>query len=264
MPYASKPKFAKRKSAPRRARRAVKSVPKMSAALKSLVKSAVARQAETKFATPLTANNVAILPYDATSQLLTTINLTTALNIAQGTGQGDRIGDEITVHNMTFKGFMTVSPSLISADTSPCYVKMVIGRQKVSLIQPTSYANLYQAGNGVAAPSNLPTDIIRSFNRDAWVILQSKVFKLGFANVPNSTGGSSQANNDFALCRLFSLNLNKHIHKVKYSDGGAQPQNVGLFVWFLLCNANGSTITATANIPAPEIHYTVDVAYKDA
>lgn len=247
----------------RRARRVVKRMPKVSAPLKQYIKKAISRSEETKFLTPLTATNLTLVPYDATSQLLTLINLTTGLQSAQGTGQGDRIGDEINIKSLVFRGFVTyqLNPNQGSVN-APLFIKMVIGRLKSGYSQPTSFSNLFQAGSGVANPTNLPIDMIRNFNKDAWIIYHQRMFKIGFANL--GVTGPADSNNDFSLCKMFKVSLAKHVHKLKYSDAGTSPTNVGLYCWFLLCRADGNALTGGPNAPTPEVHYTLECAFKDS
>jgi len=260
MPYLKKSSKPKRKVAVRRVAKKARSAPSVPLSVKKYIKSTISRSSETKFLAPVANNNVAILPYDTTTQLCTLINLTTALSCNQGSGQGDRLGDEIAIKNMSFKGYISYAGGSTTINSTPVFIKMVLGRLKSTLSQPTSFATLFQSGNSISAPQNLPTDMFRHFNRDAWTILQSRMFKLGTSG-PGLTTGTP--NNDFSLCQMFSISLNKHVNKIKYSDGGTAPTNNGLYIWFLFCNADGSTISATTT-PLVEIHYDIETAFKDS
>lgn len=252
-----KTKIYKSRRGAKTARR-TKKEPKISYGLKHYIKKAIARSEETKFLQPLTVSNLLIAPYDGTSQLCTVINLTTGLQCAQGTGQGDRIGDEINITSLMFRGFVNYANGGSGAQNLPIFIKMVVGRLKSGYAQPTNFSNLFQNGSSTTNPTNLPIDIIRNFNKDSWIIYTQKVFKLGFADPAAASG-----NNDFSQCKMFKMSLAKHIHRLKYSDAGTNPTNAGLYVWFLMCNANGNAMTA-ATAPNPEIHYTFEVAYKDS
>jgi len=263
MPYLKKSSKPKRRVAVRRVAKKPRSAPRsVPLSVKKYIKSTISRSSETKFLAPVANNNVTIAPYDTTSQLCTLINLTNALSCNQGSGQGDRLGDEITIKNMSFKGYISFETGGTAPASNPVFIKMVLGRSKSTLSQPTSFATLFQSGNSISAPQNLPTDMFRHFNKDAWTILQTRMFKLGYSQaLPSATSGLP--NNDFSLCQMFNMSLNKHVNKLKYSDGGTAPTNNGLFVWFLMCDATGNTLSATTT-PTPQIHYDIEVAFKDA
>lgn len=262
MPYVRKPKSSKS----RKSIRSRKAMPKMSAravskVVKRYVKSAISRHAETKHCAPLANNNINILPYNSTTFQCTAIDLTNVLNTNQGTGQGDRIGSEIQVVKYTFKGFVNFAFSSAGGN-KPCYLKMVIGRLKESVLAPARFDNLFQNGNTTAAPGNLPTDMLRKFNKDAWIIYTTRMFKLGNSS-DTIVAGVNNNNNDFSLCRMFSIDLSKHVQRIKYNDSTSDPTNVGVYAWFLLCNADGSPITTTV-YPTTEIHYDVEASFKDS
>jgi len=263
MPYLKKSSKPKRRVAVRRVAKKPRSAPRsVPLSVKKYIKSTISRSSETKFLAPVANNNVTIAPYDTTSQLCTLINLTTALSCNQGSGQGDRLGDEITVKNMSFKGYISYEIGATPLSSSPVFIKMVLGRLRSTLSQPTSFATLFQSGNSISAPQNLPTDMFRHFNKDAWTILQTRMFKLGYSGNSGTTITGASPNNDFSLCQMFNISLNKHVNKLKYSDGGTVPTNSGLFVWFLMCDATGNSLTT--NPPAPQINYDIEVAFKDA
>lgn len=268
MPYVKARKTIRKRKSVKRMRTKSRMPKVVSTVLKRYVKSAIKRNSETKFPLPLSANNVGIGPYNATSALLTTIDLTNVFDIAQGTGQGGRIGDEITPTKLSFKGYINLQYQTVVADTTtlvqkPMYVKMVIGRQKNTMAQPANYSNLFQAGSTVAAPSNMPTDMLLNFNKDSYVIYATRVFKIGNSKPDVIANTDNSSNNDFSLARMFNINLIKHVPRLKYSDANDYPTNFGIYAWFLICAADGSIFGAT-NYPAPEIHYTVEAAFKDS
>lgn len=262
MPYVKARKTLRKRKPIKRMRTKPRMSKAVSTVVKKYVRSAIKRNAETKYCEPLSANNVAISPYDSTTQLLTTVDLTNVLNLSQGTGQGARIGNEIIVTKMSLKGYINyawdVSQAIVQA---PVYVKMVIGRLRDTNTAPTSYANLFQAGSGTVAPSNLPTDMLLNFNKDSWIIYTTRVFKLGISAGTGAT--SNYTNNDFGLARLFKIDLSKHVSRCKWADTSTNVTNVGIYAFFLMCDADGTSITASAH-PNVEIHYNVECAFKDS
>lgn len=252
---------------PLRKRRINKQVPKK---IKSYVNRVLARNVENKLAQPYVFNNTPILPYGVASPTASTIIAVTSTmlnNITQGTGQGNRIGNEITVKSAHFKGFVNKLFGSGEGNTqanNACYLKMVLLRYKNSLDSPTILSGLMQNGSSSAPPNNLPSDMYRYFNKDAFIIFTTRMFKLGSTQTDTSSG---QQNNDFSVSKYFKINLTKHLpKKIKYTDGFPDPTNTQIYAVFLLCNYNGDAIvTGTPPAyPAVEIHGDVSLVYEDA
>lgn len=242
-------------------------------AVKAYVKRTLASKVETKVAIPAHANNVEIQPYGIANPNGSTHFSFTPLfqQITQGTGNGQRIGDTIAVRSLTLKGFVNFDPSHYG-DTNymknPVYLKMVVLRRKDSIIDPCNYgttgiSDLLMSGNMPTNPQNLPTDMVRRFNTDVYKIYTTRFFKLGNSapsDAPNETG---QYNNDFSLSRRFSINLSKHVDKLKFNNPTNTPTNAAFHVLFLLCFANGYT-PSSGQKPCVEIHYDMECSYKDS
>lgn len=255
---------------PRKTKRAkaLKKV-KVPKAIKSYVNSAISRREENKLAMPYTFNNTEIRPYGYNGVLTSTIiNLTQVFTgITQGAQQGQRIGNEIRVKNFTFKGYVNKQAAPTTETNTqynkPLYLKMIIGRQKATLSAPSDFSNLLQNGATNSTPNNLPSDMYKYINKDAYQVMATRMFKLGNASGPSP----DLPNNDFNLAQMFSVNLSKHIHKVKFDDASTTPTNCAYYAWFLLANADGTAMTlgATANnYPEVEIHGDVSLTYEDA
>lgn len=236
--------------------------PSVSVAVKRYVKTAISRRQEDKLGTPYVLNSTAIQPYVGPTTPGTIINLTTVLSqITQGAGQGQRIGNVITVKSLNFKGHVNMInlPTGTNLQNTPCFLKMFIGRKQVDLSSPTDQSQLFMAGNSASPPGNLPQDIYRWVNKDLFRIYATRVFKLGVAG----TQASSFANNDFMTTRFFNISLNKHIGNVKYNDTDAFPTNCAYYAWFVMCAYDGTAISISGH-PAVEIHCDVSVKYDDA
>lgn len=240
--------------------------------IKKIARSVVKKQTETKIAQPYTQNNQPITAYD-----LTTNNfgsefslITPLINILQGTGQGQRVGNRINVTSMIMKGYINAVrlPTTGGTGTNdPFYVKMVWLRRKSSLLGVNGVTGggnaFFQNGNATVAPSNLPTDLLRAINKDVFTVYTSRVFKLGFANAQGNISGNPPTNNDFKVSKFFKVNLSKHIGKLIYDDNGANPNNWACYAVALMCTADGTPITSNATTPICEIHFDVEVKYKD-
>lgn len=244
--------------------------------LKKYIKMMIAQNIETKEATPVYASNVDVLPYGvATTHSFTTLNLNQIWQgIAQGTGNGQRIGDEIKVRKLTFKGFINWDSSKIDVvgyRHIPVYVKMFVFRRQDSLDNPATYAGpaglgenqLLMNGPTAIAPSNDLVDFNKPFNRDTYRIFKTKTFKLGPAAVGDTPNTSGQWNNDFKFSQRFSIDLSKHVNRIKFNEGQNYQQNQAMYVGFLLAFGNNASMDS-GNKPPVEIHYTTNMTYEDA
>lgn len=261
-----------------KAKRSAKVVKRMRKAIVSkpvrrYVKSLIARMEETKIAMPAVANNVEIQPYGIANPNGSTHFSFTPLfqTITQGTSNGQRVGDAIKVQKLLLQGFINFDPSHYG-DTNymknPLYVKMVVLRRKDSIIDPCNYgttgiSDLLLNGPIATHPQNLPSDMWRKFNTDVYKIYATRLFKLGNAAPSDSPNETGQWNNDFSLSRKFSIDLSKHVDKVKFNESGGTPTNCAFHVLFLVCFANGYT-PSSGQKPCVEIHYDMNCTYKDA
>lgn len=240
------------------------------------IKSMIARNVETKQARPVEGTDIDILPYShATTHSFTTLNLNQIFQgLTQGLGNGQRVGDEIKVKKLNFKGFINWDSSKIDNTQYrhiPLYVKMFVFKRKDSNDNPATYTgtsgtgenDILTDGFNATSPQNELTDLIRPFNTNVYKIFKTRTFKLGPAAVGNTPDISGQWNNDFAFSQRFSIDLSKHVNIVKYDEGTPYQQNCAFYVGFMVAFANNSSITATT-LPPVEIHYTVNMTYEDA
>jgi len=244
--------------------------------VKRYVSTIVSRNVETKVADQITADNVAVLPYGMqTTHTFTTLNLNQIFQgVTQGTGKGQRIGDEIKVKDLKFQGFINWDSSKLNDELYshiPMYVKMFVFRRQNSLDNPATWTGpdgvgettILMDGNNATFPINRLTDFNTKFNRDTYRIFKTKTFKLGPSAVGSTPTASGQWNNDFKFSQRFSIDLSKHVNLVKYSEGQNYQQNCAFYVGFMIAAGNNSTITNTAKPPI-EIHYNVNMTYEDA
>lgn len=278
--YKSGRKVTKRVVRRRRAkvgRRKAASGARVGQAVKAYVKRAIKVSTELKHAVPYVVNNANIQSYGMVPNgphQCTTFDLSSVLQIPQGTDDGQRVGDKIRVKSMSLQGYINLDSSLAN-DTSylknPMFVKMYIGRRIDTINDPNNYSfaggigfnNLFANGPTAAAPQNLPSDMYRYVNKDVYRIYATRMFKIGMSAPSNNPADSNQWNNDFKFSKQFSISLNKHIEVVKYFDGSTTPSNVGLYCWFNCCWANGASVTTLTRLPL-EVHFDVNCTYYDS
>jgi len=246
-------------------------------AVKAYVKRAIKTSTELKHAVPMSFNNQNIQAFGISPNgpnQCTSEEITRVLQIPQGSDNGQRIGDKIRVKSLTIKGYVNLNSALANEpdyNKNPMYVKMFVGRRVDTIADPNTYVsgggtafnNLFQNGPTATGPLNYPSDMYRYVNKDVYRIYTTRFFKIGMSAPSNNPADSNQWNNDFKFSKQFTISLNKHIDVVKYFDGGINPTNVGIYVWFVCCWANGSPVTTLTKLPL-EWHYDVNCTYYDA
>jgi len=198
-----------------------------------------------------------------------------SLVISQGTGQGQRIGNEIKTKKLMFKGTIHPLPydATFNANPRPLQVKMYIFYQKdtpTAVPNPMAGPGFFQNGSVTKGFQNDLVDMWSPVNTDAYRILTTRTFKLGFADysgtVQNASvrdGYQSFTNNEFRLNANFSVDLTKYYpQRVKFNDNTTVPTTRGLFCMFQYVDAGGGVLPTTAYMC--NVQYMLDYQYEDA
>jgi len=177
-------------------------------------------------------------------------------NISQGTGQGDRIGNQIKLTSATLRAVFTMNSTYISGATfRPGYVQVWLGTLKDSPSTSPTAADLlriYQDGSGSAGADGTVIATLRPLNRDHFNIRYYKKFKLGGA-------GSPYPNNDFPIQQEIVVpNIVRGI--VKYSDTSL-PTNKYMYMWATFTTVDSVPLTVTVPV---DCSYFVDYRFVDA
>lgn len=158
-------------------------------------------------------------------QLLTPANGGSWNVAVQGTGQGQRVGNEIQVVSHIYKAVVTpygagvVNPVLLRC--------LIVSPKRLNDDNATAIATIcqgrvFQQGSSAVGMSNDITDMIQDYNDDLLNIHYCKTFKLGQASP--GTSSVSIGNNDFDALAKVRINLLKYLpKKYKYDDGSAIP-----------------------------------------
>jgi hypothetical protein len=227
---------------------------KSTSGIRKIVRSELHRQAENKVSfynnsVPLCGQNMAgsmnvfsIIPY---------------INIAQGTGQQNRVGNQIRTMKCMFN--FVIRPNSYDAirtggNPRPQEVIMMFGVVKNSkAITPTSidFQKLWQEGSSSRGPFNSLLDLCSVVNNDLFTVKKTLRFKVGTASytgIGSLDGGNGQfyTSNDFKYNVVRRLNLTKICPKVvKFNDITSQPTNDGLYCWAWCVPADGTLPVGT-------------------
>jgi len=241
----------------------------ISSAVKSYVKKTIARTEEMKFSPPVAAANQTF--YELTAGNVKQWNpfsLAACLTIAQGTGQGDRIGNQITLKSWEIRGYLTPAPAGTATDQQ-VIVRLYIGQRKdlTAITSAKLTADVLQFGDTVVGYLGTMNDLMLDINKDEYKIFYQKDFKLGCANSAGAT-----ANNDYNYTGKFRYNLcTKHFknYKVKYEDAATAPvqaQINSVYMWCSVMNATGLTTVAAGGplVAFYDISYYTVAKYTDS
>jgi len=158
-------------------------------------------------------NNVApILPYSG------------FLNCAQGTGQHQRIGNKIRVHQLRMKGVVRMSGynATVNPTPAPHMVQLWILQDKSNPdALPVALPEFFASNAADTAPSGGLLDYSYDVNEDRWRVAYQRTFKVGFADASGtgtSAANQSYTNNDFQLVIPYDIDLTKCVSPVLSFD----------------------------------------------
>lgn len=182
-------------------------------------------------------------------------------SIAQGVGNGQRVGNKIKVKRWLIKGLIQpknlFSAGTTLANTEIGYVTVYLGRLQAGdgLIAGT-LPGLFQQGNTSITPVGAAFESLYATNTDKYKVYAKKTFKMGQAqNELSQSPFNNRANNDFSLTAKFTFDVTKYVFKnrhIMYDDTNVEPQNFDmstLCVWAVFQPAVG---VISGNPPAVE------------
>lgn len=230
--------------------------PRVSSNLNKPIKTVIRRNEETK-SQSYSSNDLPIGIYNVINGTLTNVDLSNVmLSVTQGVGQGQRIGNKISVTQLKLHGYVSCENAQVLTNA---YFRLVVLKSRPQNAQST-YAGLYQTGNTQSSPTGTLLDNIREFNKDFFQIYSSKILgPFGSVSASYSTMASSQT----SIAKKFSFNLTKHVNSVIFNDSVTAPTNFSMFMVILPCNADGSQIT-TPQVANYSYTYDIELKYKDA
>jgi len=200
-------------------------------------------------------NSLPIKVYDPGPSFLTTIDLTNVLyNITQGTGEGNRIGNRIKVSSLTARISLNVGTTSL---LNNAYFRVLILRKKIGVDTTNgTYSTLFQNGNSAQAPTGTTIDMMRPINTDYFTVYHSRMVLMGSSDAVTS----ANPGNNTSIAKMMTFKLPNPT--VVYNDGIIFPSNVGYYMTFVPCLANGFAITAGAVAPY-FVSADVNVTYTD-
>lgn len=264
-----KPKraFAKKRRAPLR-----RAAPKKKSMVK-MIKREISKAAENK-TFQVFNDNYLIYPSNAPGFDANIIPVSPSsgayLNISQGIGQGQRVGNRIKLKKLAIKGIVT--PTAYNATSNltpaPCYVKLTFFYDKEdgqAVPTPQTNGDYLQFGNASVPLGNRLFDHMSPVNADRYRVLTTRILKVGYSSYAGTGAVATQgnfANNDFKMSAMFSVNLLPHaVKEVVYRDTANNPTSRGIYMMAQPVYANGTGMAET-QIPC-KMTYAITVEYED-
>lgn len=156
------------------------------------------------------------------------------MNIQQGSGQGDRIGNKIRTKKCVLE--YVISPKVYDATTNsnsqPYWVKMwVVTPKDDPTALPTigSFSGFFQSGDTTSYPGGAVADLLYEVNDDLFKLHTYRTHKIGAA-VQGGTGGPITwqyfSNNDFSITAKGKIDVTKYLPKeFQFNDNAPYPNN---------------------------------------
>ena len=187
-----------------------------------------------------------------------------------GTGQSQRIGNEINVRSAVIRGRIncldynaTTNPVL-----SPIIVKMWLCRRKNSSVgingNPTltNFNQFFQAGSTTVGFQNNILDMLFQVNKDYWTVVGQKQIQVQPWGTSNTGATAGIGGGSEKVSVPFSFSFAKHLGKLKYNDSGTDPTNKELFLVFQTIYSNG--VTPASGVTMAELHFDTEYIFEDA
>jgi len=187
--------------------------------------------------------------------------------IAQGTGQGDRLGNVIKVKKCILKYYLTPikQNDALNPLPVPQLVRVWIGNIRSNLAEipnATTIAELYAGGNTSFPPNETVDDMMAPVNADKFIEKYTCVHKVGHAIYSGAlTPFSNFANNDFSESSFATVDCTKFFKSKLYFNDNNLVTDSNLFMWMEAVNCDNSQYL---NGPTVKMVYNIQFVYEDA
>lgn len=200
--------------------------------------------------------------------------------ISQGTGQANRIGNDITVVSAKLRMmfFPFQYDATVNSVPKPQILNIWIVKFKdcdrsTAVTAKTSIlvngvTNFLQSGNSDSALTGNMTDYLLQPNTDILHVYKKMTLKLGsqIYTDPGSVAPQQYANNDFKINQIHSVDLMHHgfPKKISFNDTTTEPTNINP-LWLIISpvNADGTANANTTASTPVNFQWMVDIRFTD-
>lgn len=240
--------------------------------MRSVVNQQIIRNAETKYFrfVQTTALNAYGRPSDLNYQSNYVDIYDQIRSIVQGTGQGNRLGNQIRLTKVKVNFLMTASidrniPALImflvlSDKHNPNTWNAADYQEAAD--GTSTFGNILQNGNSSSGFFNRSVDTVAPINEDRFTVHERKTFKLSTATDP-VIASVVQGNNEFPYMQTYEVDLLQYMPKIfRYNDNStltSLQRRVNVCIHGMPANGD---IPGTTDGHA-KIYWSLEVAFKD-
>lgn len=276
---AMKRKYQRKRRVARKPRRAAKS----SKGLVKVVKKILSSQVENKMRQNGGAGNLGATNYAAfqsnsiiplTPYWETGLPASINLDISQGSGVSNRIGNSIKTKSGYFRAVMYPAPYNVTLNPNPRPVivtqwifKLKSGiTDSTAIVQQTLLNNWFKDQNTSFGCQNSLNDIVAKVNPDYVNLLSRRIYKLGYSSDAGTgalPGNQNYANNDYKHNQIIKMSTTKYLRqRIRYADNNLQPLTSTTWMVFTVAYADGSAVPST-HVPV-YINWENDYQFEDA
>lgn len=272
---AFKKRVIKRKMAPRR-RKVVKRAKGRTSIVKA-VRQAMARTVEVKHRdSEVLQFSVVSTEFPSTFDgTVRDVGLTpTGVDINQGVGQGQRVGNKVTLKSMILR--VILAPynyqATLNPLPAPAVIRFVVFYDKLNphlTPSPQTSGDILDFNNGTSRFLNDLLDSVVGFNTDRYRILVDRKVKLGYSSYTGTgttAANQSYNNNEFKYNANFTVDLAKFLPKnITYNDNTSEASVPhGLSFMCIPCRADGAPYAIAANSTTVALgQYYIRTKYTD-
>lgn len=191
------------------------------------------------------------------------------LQILQGAGEGQRVGNKIRVKRVRWNFVIRAMPYNSSTNPLPQAqnVRIVLFYSRPApTATPNPISDFFELNNTTQAIEGTLQDMIAPINEDTYRKLAERSFRIGWQDYFGAGGvgaTTTGSNNDYKLTATLKWDITKYLPKmVRYIDNTATATSRGLFACVMVAPADGST-GASGRAPIA-MRWWLDAAYTDA
>jgi len=187
------------------------------------------------------------------------------LNIAQGLGEADRIGNQVRVKKVTLS-YVLVSNSLdatYNVTPKPQDLRMFIAWNKQSKVLSPPAGNFFDAGDSSTAPSSTLLDMVSFINKEYIGVSKDWRRKLGCQSYPHP---NVLDNNDYKLNVIETMDLTSSYPKtLTWNDTSTVIMEQSKWLCFLIAPADGSAVDTSGNSTFKPLlfYYSINLEFQD-
>lgn len=240
------------------------------------VKNIIHRMTENKFwQAPVVQNQVVSAAITGSTSLTSVqpycVNLLPQL--AQGTGNSNRIGNRVRLVKNVVKGYVNLLPynATLNSYRCPVAVKLYVFSVKsfTNFIGEMGYQNwqqFFRLNNSDVGFYGTMLDMLQSVNTELYTLHATRTFQLSSQPFLVGGGGSNAGygNPSGKWSMPFRFNLIKYAKDLKYDDNTSlRVTNKSLFLAAQVCYADGGTNSYVNPDQLVEIHHIQECEYED-